>query len=383
MKKLILTLLISVAGINSFAQQAFYDVIAANGNGVRFWQNDNWKIHMGNLAEYHYGPVNDYSIKMNMDNNNNNSYGRGWTWGTSGATPVAAMNVLGNMQIAGGFTTGSDIQIASASIPMGFATEVGGTTPLLNMNVNFRGSNVNSTYHGASFRIDTRTNSQLFQWLARPAGVPMGTGENILMSLMESGFLGIGMTTPAYSLDVNGTVRSNANLRTTAVGNGNGYIADDGSGNTIFSITRQPNNETRFQSYGYHTFYSGNSTGSERMRIAPNGYVGIGTSSPDALLAVSGQVHAQEVKVSITVPGPDYVFANDYKLTSLKEIEAYIDRNKHLPEVPSAKEMEKNGVQLGEMNMLLLKKIEELTLYVIEQKNEIQELRAELKEIKK
>ena len=105
----------------------------------------------------------------------------------------------------------------------------------------------------------------------------------------------------------------------------------------------------------------------ERMRINANGYVGIGTRYPDALLTVSGQVHAQEVKVTVAAPGPDYVFEKDYKLTSLEEIKTYIDQNKHLPEVPSAKEMKKNGVQLGEMNMLLLKKIEELTLYVIEQ----------------
>ncbi|MCA6406658.1 MAG: hypothetical protein IM594_13700, partial [Cytophagales bacterium] len=66
-------------------------------------------------------------------------------------------------------------------------------------------------------------------------------------------------------------------------------------------------------------------------------------------------------------------------IKTLAEIETYIKENKHLPEVPSAKEMEKNGVQLGEMNMLLLKKVEELTLYVISQQNKIkeQELRIE------
>jgi hypothetical protein len=117
--------------------------------------------------------------------------------------------------------------------------------------------------------------------------------------------------------------------------------------------------------------------GVARMVINSNGYVGIGTSSPDALLAVSGQVHAQEVKVSVTVPGPDYVFEKDYKLTSLEEIKSYIDQNKHLPEVPSAKEMEKNGVQLGEMNMLLLRKIEELTLHLIEQNKFIEQLKEE------
>ena len=106
-----------------------------------------------------------------------------------------------------------------------------------------------------------------------------------------------------------------------------------------------------------------------------SGNVGIGTTTPDAKLAVNGQVHATEVKVTIAVPGPDYVFDKDYKLTPLEDIKNYIDQNKHLPEVPSAKEMEVNGIQLGEMNMLLLKKIEELTLYVIELKREITDLK--------
>ena len=112
------------------------------------------------------------------------------------------------------------------------------------------------------------------------------------------------------------------------------------------------------------------------------GNVGIGTISPDAKLAVSGQVHAQEVKVSIAVPGPDYVFDKNYKLSSLEEIKNYIDQNKHLPEIPSAKEMEKNGIQLGEMNMLLLKKIEELTLYVIELKEENENTKGQMKIMK-
>lgn len=111
--------------------------------------------------------------------------------------------------------------------------------------------------------------------------------------------------------------------------------------------------------------------GGTGLFVDRNGKVGIGTTIPDQLLAVKGQVHANEVKVDLNVPGPDYVFDKDYTLSSLEEIKTYIDQNKHLPEVPSAKEMEKNGVQLGEMNMLLLKKIEELTLYVLEQNKKL------------
>jgi len=129
------------------------------------------------------------------------------------------------------------------------------------------------------------------------------------------------------------------------------------------------------------------------VSIANNNYfsgnVGIGTTAPQEKLhvvgnaAVKGQVHANEVKVDLNVPGPDYVFEKDYQLTSLEEIKNYIDQNKHLPEVPSAKEMEKNGVQLGEMNMLLLKKIEELTLYVIELKKENVIQQMEIEKLKK
>lgn len=105
----------------------------------------------------------------------------------------------------------------------------------------------------------------------------------------------------------------------------------------------------------------------EVARFEGNGNVGIGTSNPDQKLTVKGKIHSEEVIVDLNVPGPDYVFEEDYDLTTLKDLEAYIKANKHLPEIPSAKEMEANGITLGEMNMLLLKKIEELTLYAIEQ----------------
>jgi hypothetical protein len=107
-----------------------------------------------------------------------------------------------------------------------------------------------------------------------------------------------------------------------------------------------------------------------------SGNVGIGTTNPGSFkLAVEGKIWAKEVQVALTNPGPDYVFEPTYNLKPLAEIETYIKENKHLPEVPSAKEMEANGVQLGEMNMLLLKKVEELTLYVIELKKEVAELK--------
>jgi hypothetical protein len=95
----------------------------------------------------------------------------------------------------------------------------------------------------------------------------------------------------------------------------------------------------------------------------------IGNSgTTNKFLKVYGTAYAREVNVALSIPGPDYVFEKDYELLSLTELETYINQNKHLPEVPSAKEMEKDGLNLKEMNLILLKKVEELTLHLIEQK---------------
>lgn len=101
------------------------------------------------------------------------------------------------------------------------------------------------------------------------------------------------------------------------------------------------------------------------------GRVGIGTLNPDEKLTVNGRIHAKEVRVDNTVPVPDYVFTNEYSLLKLKEIEKFVKLHSHLPDVPSAAEMEKNGVNVSEMQMLLLRKIEELTLHLIEKDKQI------------
>ena len=85
--------------------------------------------------------------------------------------------------------------------------------------------------------------------------------------------------------------------------------------------------------------------------------------------------------MDLSVPGPDYVFEPDYDLQTLKELAKYIKQNKHLPEVPSANEMEEEGIELSKMNILLLKKIEELTLHLINQEERIEELEKKLEEV--
>ncbi|WP_055393106.1 malectin domain-containing carbohydrate-binding protein [Flagellimonas eckloniae] len=107
------------------------------------------------------------------------------------------------------------------------------------------------------------------------------------------------------------------------------------------------------------------------------GNVGIGTSTiPSAYkLAVNGKIITEELKVQLQSAWPDYVFAKNYDLPSLEEIQKHIDEKGHLPNMPSAKEVEENGIEVGEMNRLLLEKIEELTIYIIAMKKEIIELK--------
>ncbi len=113
-----------------------------------------------------------------------------------------------------------------------------------------------------------------------------------------------------------------------------------------------------------------------RMTILNNGYIGINCAKPTSALVVNGVIKASEVDV-ISSPCSDYVFEPGYKLQSLPAIEKYISENKHLPEVPSAKEFEENGCKLGQMQDILLRKIEELTLLMIEQNKRIEALEKE------
>lgn len=128
--------------------------------------------------------------------------------------------------------------------------------------------------------------------------------------------------------------------------------------------------------------YMGCNAFNNGIAITPNGYVGIGTNDTKGYrFAVNGDAIFTKVKVK-PYPWADYVFNNDYKLRSLFEVEQYIKQHHHLPEVPSAKEVEKNGLDVGDNQALLLKKIEELTLYAIQQQREIKELKQELKQVK-
>ncbi len=119
-------------------------------------------------------------------------------------------------------------------------------------------------------------------------------------------------------------------------------------------------------------FYS---NGQEKMRISKEGNLAIGTMDTKGYkLAIAGKVVAEEVKVALQTSWPDYVFKDNYELPTLNEVENHVKQKGHLKDIPSAKQVEENGIFLGEMESKLLQKIEELTLYTIQQEKKIKEL---------
>lgn len=187
------------------------------------------------------------------------------------------------------------------------------------------------------------------------------------LKISSEGKIGIGTTLPTSRLTINGDIRW---------GNETDYIYSgvDYLGTYLeFKGMNQGLNTLRLQSSK-----SGDAINYSQFLIDPNhGFifrslgsgnsnVGIGIDQPSEKLSVNGNIRAKEIKVEIN-NWPDYVFDDTYKLKSLDDIAAFIKENKHLPEVPSADLVNKEGVSLGEMNRILLKKIEELTLYLLEQ----------------
>jgi hypothetical protein len=144
---------------------------------------------------------------------------------------------------------------------------------------------------------------------------------------------------------------------------------------------------------GQPTWHDGSGWRSDSKAINVNnafvvqnrGHVVIGTPAPtgpqgDYKLNVWGRARANEIVVNTN--GADFVFAKNYRLRPLEEVEQFITANNHLPEIPSAKEMQANGMAVGELQTKLLQKVEELTLYVIEQNKQLQELKKENQEMK-
>lgn len=209
----------------------------------------------------------------------------------------------------------------------------------------------------------------------------------------DSGYVGIGTRMPAAPLDVTytGFDERSVILGRLSEGSSLGY-------GTYLGVQTGwgTNNNRAFRfEHGFYgnangaiNFYHGSSeqNGSmyflinaalDAMYIDSTGYVGIGTNSPQSLLAVNGTITAQRITVKDASLWPDYVFEKRYRLVPLARLQQYVQDNRHLPEMPAASTMERDGLEIAAAQKLLLKKIEELTLYLIDVSKESNRLQKE------
>ncbi|KRD57947.1 hypothetical protein ASE40_16505 [Flavobacterium sp. Root935] len=199
-----------------------------------------------------------------------------------------------------------------------------------------------------------------------PSGIIHGTSGNANV--------GIGTGNPMAKLQVdNGNilVRNYANIDNESaimIAHSINITTYDTYGTSIRTITESAGNNTYGLQFFTQESYLRPQT--EKLRILGNGNVGIGINNPQNKLDVNGTIHSKEVKVDMT-GWSDFVFKKEYDLPTLEYVEKHIIEKGHLENIPSEEEVLKDGINLGAMNAKLLQKIEELTLYVIEQNKKI------------
>lgn len=206
------------------------------------------------------------------------------------------------------------------------------------------------------------------------------TSDNIfLLTLYKEGNVGIRLKNSGGKIEFgranyNGSFATNAKI-------GDAVIRNLGNSHNI--ILSMPDNVND----GSSRITIADNLNKNNFIVFNNGKVTIGTENfdnEDYNLYVKKGIKTEKIKVEVAAINnwADYVFKKDYKLMSLGDLETYINKYKHLPEVPTTEEVLDKGIELKEMNILLLKKIEELTLYLIEQNNKIEKLTKDVKQLK-
>ena len=354
--------LLAVLFSNLKAQQTIPQTLILSSNGVNSTEilmrkQDNTSYNSLFSNNLGFGIYNSNLNKVGLFINSNSNVGIGTS------DPKQALDVNGNALINGSLVS----TIADNNI--------GGSVQI---------NNPAKTANGAAsswqiFNMSGAYGNSLQFWAYDNLGCtdPSGMCRN-RFTLMDNGNVGIGIINPSSKLEISsGVDNDNLSLVKSTI---------EGAKGAGISFKNLVNNGTLSEIAGVQAKLLDGATGSvkgalslytkcneikiEAVTITPLGNMGIGITTPDEKLAVNGRIRAREVKVEAT-DWPDYVFEESYKVGTLEALESYIKTNKHLPEMPSAKEVARNGVELGEMVKLQQKKLEELTLLLIEKDKEL------------
>jgi len=191
--------------------------------------------------------------------------------------------------------------------------------------------------------------------------------------------IGLNVVNPKERLEVGGNVRAlgarfnntsgNAEINFSASDVDKGFIQLTGTGGENFRMGTVSSNETGK--------FIVRTNGADRVFVDAGGNVSIGTSAVASgyKLSINGKAICEELKVQLSGNWPDYVFRKEYNLMPLSQLEQFINTNQHLPNIPKASEIEKSGIEVGDMQKRMMEKIEELTLYIIDLQKQVEELK--------
>ncbi|CAN5706032.1 hypothetical protein BH10BAC2_BH10BAC2_42950 [soil metagenome] len=288
------------------------------------------------------GSNNNFGLYFKTNNKNVGALTPAGNWGIGTTTPLSRLHVV---------NSSLGIVYPNANSPLVVENNANNYISVLAPAANERGilfgdpadpSDGGIIYNGANNELQFRTNGNITR-----------------MILKQDGKLGIGTLTPAYLLDVAGRMRIQA-------GGGTAGVWFSNAANTSDVAFAGMVNDS------YVGLFGGGSGWGFLMNVS-NGNTGIGTASPAYKLDVCGTIRSKEILVQ--TGWCDYVFEKDYKLLPLSDVEKFIKTYRHLPDVTPGSEIETNGLEVGKVSSEMIRKIEELTLYIIEQEKAINDLK--------